>query len=207
MRARKAAHTMKRELRIYFATDIHGSEACFRKFLAAAKVYEADVIMIGGDFAGKALVPVLSDGGMLNVRVGGQNVTVGEEDWDKLRAEVTKGGFYPVRMTGDEVAELEADPDKLEQLFKDEIRGQVRRWSDLAAERLDPSVRCIITPGNDDPAEADAVLAASDRIESPEFELCDLGPLTMVSVGVVPVTPWNTERECSEDELAKLITE
>ena len=52
----------KRALRIFFATDIHGSEVCFRKFLAAAKVYEADVMLLGGDFAGKALVPVLRDG-------------------------------------------------------------------------------------------------------------------------------------------------
>jgi uncharacterized protein len=27
----------------------------------------------------------------------------------------------------------------------------------------------------------------------------------MASLGMVPTTPWNTERECSEEELAKLI--
>ena len=58
----KSKNARKRELRIYFATDLHGSEVCFRKFLAAAKVYEADVIILGGDFAGKAIVPVLSRG-------------------------------------------------------------------------------------------------------------------------------------------------
>jgi hypothetical protein len=55
----------QRALRIYFATDVHGSEVCFRKFLAAAKVYEADVIILGGDFAGKAIVPVLTQDGTL----------------------------------------------------------------------------------------------------------------------------------------------
>jgi Icc-related predicted phosphoesterase len=55
--------------------------------------------------------------------------------------------------------------------------------------------------------DADAVLAAHDRVESPELELCDLGPVTMASLGVVPTTPWNTERECAEDELAKQISE
>jgi uncharacterized protein len=29
----------------------------------------------------------------------------------------------------------------------------------------------------------------------------------MASLGVVPTTPWNTERECTEDELAKQIDE
>ena len=33
----KSKGSKKRELRIYFATDIHGSEVCFRKFLAAAR--------------------------------------------------------------------------------------------------------------------------------------------------------------------------
>jgi hypothetical protein len=83
----------------------------------------------------------------------------------------------------------------------------MQRWCDLAAERLDPSVRCIITPGNDDPVAADAVIAAHPRVECPELELCDLGPATMASLGVVPTTPWNTERECTEEELAKQIDE
>ena len=43
--------------RVFFATDIHGSDRCFRKFLAAANVYEADALILGGDIAGKALVP------------------------------------------------------------------------------------------------------------------------------------------------------
>ena len=42
----------KRALRIYFATDIHGSDRCFRKFLAAAESYEADALVLGGDIAG-----------------------------------------------------------------------------------------------------------------------------------------------------------
>jgi Icc-related predicted phosphoesterase len=67
-------------------------------------------------------------------------------------------------------------------------------------------VRCIITPGNDDPMEADAVLAAHPRVECPEGELCDLGPVTMASLGVVPTTPWNTERETSEEDLGKQIS-
>jgi Icc-related predicted phosphoesterase len=197
----------KRALRIYFATDIHGSEVCFRKFLAAAKVYEADAIILGGDFAGKAIVPVLTVDGSLVAQAHGNDVTVPEEEWDRLEADLTKGGLYPVLMTRDRLAELEADPAALDTLFKDQIRAQLQRWCDLAAERLDPGVRCIITPGNDDPAEADGVLAASERVESPEFELCELGPLTMISVGVVPHTPWDTERECSEEDLAATISE
>ena len=45
-------------LRIFFATDIHGSERGFRKFLAAAKSYGAGALILGGDIAGKGLVPI-----------------------------------------------------------------------------------------------------------------------------------------------------
>jgi Icc-related predicted phosphoesterase len=197
----------KRALRIYFATDIHGSEVCFRKFLAAAKVYEADVIILGGDFAGKAIVPVLTEDGMLRAKAGGEDVTVPESQWDRLAADLGKAGLYPVRMDDGELTRLAQDEAAVDRLFRTEITAQMQRWCDLAAERLDPSVRCIITPGNDDPVDADPVLAAHPRVECPELELCDLGPVTMASLGVVPTTPWNTERECSEDELAKQIDE
>ncbi len=205
LRGKKAKR--QRALRIYFATDVHGSEVCFRKFLAAARVYEADVIILGGDFAGKAIVPVLTENGMLRTRAGGEDVTVSESEWDRLAGDLGKQGLYPVRMEAAELTRLEQDPDALDRLFRDEISAQMQRWCDLAAERLDPAVRCIITPGNDDPLDADQVLAAHDRVECPELELCDLGPVTMASLGVVPTTPWNTERECSEDELGKQIDE
>ena len=88
----------KRELRIYFATDIHGSEVCFRKFLAAARVYEADVLLLGGDFAGKGLVPVLRDGGELRTEIDGKQVSVPADGWDQLTADINRRGFYAAQM-------------------------------------------------------------------------------------------------------------
>jgi Icc-related predicted phosphoesterase len=178
---------------------------CFRKFLAAAKVYQADVLILGGDFAGKGLVPVIEQDGELHARLGGESAAVPVADWDRLAADVSRTGFYPVRMEAGELKVLEDDPAALGLLFRSEIAAQMQRWCDLAAERLDPRVRCIITPGNDDPVEADAVLAAHERVECPELELCDLGPVDMASLGVVPHTPWDTERESSEEELGKQI--
>jgi Icc-related predicted phosphoesterase len=196
-----------RAVRIFFATDVHGSDVCFRKFLAAAKVYEADVILLGGDFAGKGLVPVLREGGTLRARIDGNEITVPAQDWDKLAADINRRGFYAAQMDSAELAELQQDPAALDRKFRSEIAAQAERWCQLAADRLDPSVRCIITPGNDDPVDADHVYAADERVEFPSGEVCDLGPVAMASLGVVPTTPWHTERECTEEELAKLIAE
>ncbi|HTX09907.1 MAG TPA: hypothetical protein VME22_14905 [Solirubrobacteraceae bacterium] len=195
----------ERGLRIYFATDVHGSERCFRKFLAAAKIYEADALLLGGDVAGKGLVPVIAENGTLSATVRGEPVTLPASEQERLYAEINQLGFYPVQMEADEIAALEADQDSVERLFREEIVAQIGRWCDLAAERLEPSVRCIITPGNDDPVEIDAVLREAERIECPEAELCELGPVVLASLGDVTPTPWNTEREYSEEELGNRI--
>ena len=196
----------KRALRIFFATDVHGSDICFRKFLAAAKVYEADVLLLGGDFAGKGLVPVLRDGGELRAELDGKEVNVPAGEWDQLTADINRRGFYAAQLDAAELAELRQDAAALDRKFRSEIAAQAARWCQLAAERLDPAVRCIITPGNDDPVDADSVYAADERVEFPSGTVCDLGPVAMASLGVVPFTPWSTERECSEEDLAKLIS-
>src|SRR5260221_12686311 len=46
-------------LRIFYAADIHGSDACWRKFLKAGDFYGVDVIILGGDLTGKAMVAVV----------------------------------------------------------------------------------------------------------------------------------------------------
>ena len=128
-------------------------------------------------------------------------------EWDRLAADINKRGFYAAQLDADELVSLQQDPAALDRLFRSQIAAQAQRWCALAAERLDPAVRCIITPGNDDPVDADPVYAADERIEFPESRVCDLGPVAMASLGVVPYTPWSTERECSEEELAKRISE
>jgi Icc-related predicted phosphoesterase len=190
-------------LRIFFATDIHGSERGFRKFLAAAKSYSAGALILGGDIAGKGLVPIRASNGTLTATVRGESVSVPSDDEPRLRAEINRLGFYSLIADAAECERLEKDPKYLDRAFRLEIIAQIEAWCGLAAERLDPSVRCLITPGNDDPREIDAVLKAAPRIECPEGELCELGPVLVASCGDVTPTPWNTEREFSEYELGK----
>ena len=44
-------------------TDVHGSETTFRKFVNSGKFYGVDVLVLGGDVAGKMVVPILDFGG------------------------------------------------------------------------------------------------------------------------------------------------
>jgi Icc-related predicted phosphoesterase len=191
----------RRALRIYFATDVHGSERCFRKFLNAAEAYDADVLVLGGDVAGKAIVPIRRNGDTLTAEVHGDTVSLPAAEKDKLVGDINVFGFYAVEMEPAEIERIGADKPYLEELFRREIREQLEGWCRLAGERLPDDVRCIITPGNDDPSEIDAVLERADKVECPERALCDLGPVLLASLGDVTPTPWNTEREYSEEEL------
>jgi Icc-related predicted phosphoesterase len=204
---RRAAAASRRALRIFFATDVHGSDRCFRKFLAAAGVYEANVLLLGGDVAGKGLVPIRARNGSLVAEVRGEPVTVPASEEERLRAEINRLGFYAVRVDDDQLERMRGDPAYVDRLFRQEIAAQVRRWCELAAQRLPPDVRCIITPGNDDPFEVDAVLDEAPGIECPEHRLCDLGPVVLASLGDVTPTPWHTEREYAEEELERRIGE
>jgi len=73
---RKQKGRASRALRIFFATDVHGSDRCFRKFVNAAGAYDADVLILGGDIAGKGLVPVQREGDSIVVRRGGREMAV-----------------------------------------------------------------------------------------------------------------------------------
>jgi Icc-related predicted phosphoesterase len=209
VRLRKSKGSRERAQRIYFATDVHGSDRCFRKFVNAADAYDADVLLLGGDVAGKALVPVRrengGDGGTLTAEVRGQRVSVPAADRDRLFSEINMLGFYPLEVDGQEIERMAADKEYVESVFRREIITQLEGWCRLAADRLKPEVQCILTPGNDDPVEIDAVLEAAERIECPERTLYDLGPALLASMGDVTPTPWDTEREYSEEELADRI--
>ena len=45
--------------RLYFATDLHGSERTYRKFINAGKFYDVDILVMGGDITGKLLIPII----------------------------------------------------------------------------------------------------------------------------------------------------
>ena len=192
--------------RWFFATDIHGSDRCFRKFLAAARAYQADVLLLGGDIAGKAIVPLTrTDHGKVEFAYHGSKQIVDEHEAEKVRESIAGTGLYPRYCTPEETERLGADLSFREELFDRVIADQVAAWCMLAAERLPESVTCVITPGNDDPLAIDEVLESAERILCPEREVAELGPLRLASLGNTNRTPWDTPREFDEAELADQI--
>src|SRR2546425_6189453 len=97
--------------KIFFATDLHGSEVCWKKFLNAAKFYDADVLICGGDMTGKAIVPVVSENGHYSVALGGQQETVPAERVAEVQANLRRTGYYPLRMSGERLHEADHNAD------------------------------------------------------------------------------------------------
>jgi Icc-related predicted phosphoesterase len=202
--ARGTAHSGQRW---FFATDIHGSDRCFRKFLAAATTYEANVLVLGGDIAGKAIVPLTRTGhGQIEFAFHGGRQVVNEAQADAIKRSIESTGLYPRVCSPEEAERLADDSEFREDLFDAVIVEQVERWCHLVAERLPPAVTCVITPGNDDPFAIDAVLHAADRVQCPEGQLLHIGPVVLASLGNTNRTPWNTPREFDEDALAEQIS-
>ena len=190
-------------MRIFFATDIHGSEVCWRKFLNAGAFHKADVLVMGGDMTGKAMVPIVADNGGWRLTLQEQeHVLATEAELVAMEKRILDRGYYPVRLSRDELDAWNADQALVDARFKTEMLGAVERWMALADERLTGrDVRCIVSPANDDMFEIDPIIDAAARVDLGEANTIELDGFSLVSTGWANPTPWKTFRELPEDEL------
>jgi Icc-related predicted phosphoesterase len=192
--------------RIYFITDVHGSSKCFRKFLNAAKFYKADVLILGGDITGKVMTPIVeSDGKFACSYQGAELAMTNVSEVEEFRKKAADSGTYTQVVSPSEFGELAADPAKVKALFNKLMVERVREWLSLAEERLGKtSVRCYISPGNDDIYEIDVALNSSSYVVNPEERVVDIDSgHEMITSGTTNHTPWNSPREVDEDVLEK----
>jgi Icc-related predicted phosphoesterase len=190
--------------RMLFATDLHGSESAFRKFLAARKQTKASVLLLGGDLTGKILVPVVEHDGVYTAEFMGRELRAADDaELVELESTLRLAGQYPVHMTEQEIAWLHEHPEELEGRFVAAMRESLQRWFDLAAERLEPEgIRILAILGNDDPPAVDDVLRGHPYVEAVEDEpvLLEDG-IAVVGFSGSNRTPWHSPREFTEDEI------
>jgi Icc-related predicted phosphoesterase len=196
-------------LKIFHASDIHGSEKCFRKFLNAPKVYGADIIMLGGDITGKVLVPIVEqENGQYNTEYMGIVTELKSKDeLEKVIKHVSDAGGYPYLCTKNEFDKLKTDKAYLDTIFKKLIIQRVETWIRIAEEKLkDSGVEVYIMPGNDDYLEIDDVLNRSSFIINPDGRVVEIkGRYEMISSGYANITPWKAPRDIPDEELEKIL--
>ncbi len=193
-------------MKIFFATDIHGSEICWRKFLNAAAFYKADMVVLGGDVTGKMMVPIIAYHGYWEVTIRGELLRL-ETREELLEAEkrIRDRGSYPAIVTPDELDALRAEG-AADRRFVVEMARSLDRWLDMADGKLrGGDIPCIVNGGNDDFFEIDQIVESSPCVTFAEGKVLDLGGFYMVSMGYTNPTPWHTFREAPEDELTAKI--
>jgi Icc-related predicted phosphoesterase len=197
--------------RIFFATDIHGSDRCFGKFLSAAKAYKASAIIMGGDITGKMIVPIVKEGDH-DYRLyflGKEQRLHSDAELSTIMISIKAVGYYPHVTDSAELEEMASNPGRVQEMFKEKMIGSVRSWVQQAEERLKASeVKCFISAGNDDEHYIDSVLNSSDYVICPEGNVVSLDDKhEMASCGFTNMTPWKCPRDIPEEELAKKLDE
>ena len=195
-------------MKVFFATDIHGSEICWRKFLNAAAFYKADMVVLGGDVTGKVMVPIVSPSpGHWEVSFGGQRVQLSTQaELEEIKRKIRDRGYYPAVMSIDELDALNEADGSVDRRFTQEMTKGLELWLDMADSKLHGGeIPCILNGGNDDIWEIDEIIERSPCVSFAESKVLDIGGFYLASMGWTNPTPWNTFREAPEDVLATKI--
>jgi uncharacterized protein len=192
-------------MRILMASDLHASEGSWRKLLNAVKlgIWEADAVLVAGDLAGKALLPLLRTNGSWHAEEGGRELVAhDEEELETLKRTLADKGYYAIVVDEDELAALR-DPAAVEERFVGEITRRIRDWVKLASERLGESgTPLYLIPGNDDPYEIDEVLDGVPGVSNADGRVLRLPDgRELAGLAFANPTPWKTPRELEEPEL------
>lgn len=201
----KDKSSSKKRMRIFFVTDIHGSDICFRKLCNSLDFYKVDELILGGDMTGKMVVPIVpSKAGRYESTFTGRQVELdGEQELKNFIKLVKDMGFYPKVMSKDEFTAIAASPEAQNKVFRQLISERLHDWSDYAASKLKGrGVKIYCAPGNDDETFVDEILEQSGIFELAEGRHLVLADgREMITCAWSNPTPWQTPRECSEKEL------
>ena len=190
-------------MRCFYASDIHGSEVCWRKFLNAGRFYKADVLIMGGDIVGKALVPIVMETETKGrARLHSRDVKLDSADAiAAFETEVRDSGFYPLRATPEDIALLDASDEARQAAFERVVRSELARWVEIAEEKKRDDVAVYVMPGNDDPWFIDEELSHSDAVAVCDERVVQVDGSEMISLSYANPTPWDSPRELEEEEL------
>jgi Icc-related predicted phosphoesterase len=188
--------------RILFATDMHGSEGVWRKFLNASSMLKVNVAICGGDLTGKMIVPVVEQQGKFAYYFMGKNHVVEKPELDATFKTIRGIGYYPYQTNEREYDEMTQDPKKVDQVFHEVMLSTLKSWLDLIPQKVPSETRVVVCPGNDDRLDVDALVNNHASVINGEAKVIEIDEThEMISCGWVNPSPWKTAREESEDKL------
>ncbi|GAA5266459.1 uncharacterized protein ACOSOMT5_P2886 [Acidiphilium sp. MT5] len=195
---------MSAPYKLFYASDIHGSEKCFLKFINAGKFYKADALVLGGDITGKMVVPLIARGKNWTARFLGRDfIAETPAECAEIEKNIRMNGFYPVIMEPEEYAHFQSDESERSKMMDRVVLQAMQRWIRIAEERLrGTGIRCCMNAGNDDDGYIDEALRQSDVVENHDGGVTDLTDQVQMAVcGYSNTTPFDSPREMPEAQL------
>jgi len=197
--------------RIFLATDMHGAEVTYRKFISAVKMYEANIAILAGDITGKVIVPIVNqpDGTYVAIHMGQKNVMRTKEEVDALKARVRFAGYYPFDARPSEIELYESGKLDPKTRWKELTCTVLKEWLDLAEKHLrSAGVKFYLMPGNDDEYYIDDVIKGNAYVINPSDKVRYIDEYhEMINLPYANMTPWKCPRDLPEEQLYEKIRE
>jgi Icc-related predicted phosphoesterase len=191
------------QTKILFATDMHGSEGAWRKFLNASAMLKVNVAICGGDLTGKMIVPIIErSDGRYNYYFMGKTHTIDSNELEKAFKDVRGIGYYPYQTSESEYEEMRQNPSKVDDAFHKVMEATLKNWLDLIRQKVPNETQVIVCPGNDDRTLVDDAINNHKDVINAEGKVIKIDEMhEMVSTGWVNPSPWKTAREEEDDKL------
>ncbi len=200
--------------KLLFATDLHGSEYTFAKLIKVLDLWSPDVLVLGGDVAGKGLLPVLVEGDRARMRWMGDEINVPLTEIDAFEGKANQLGFYPHRTDPAGLERLGSDEAYKDRIFEELMLERWAQWLDRLEERCgELRLPAFVIAGNDDPWALDGLNERErEWVKGADGKVLPLlDHWTLLSIGLANETPWQCPRDVPEatltEELEKLATQ
>ncbi len=189
--------------RILFATDMHGSEGVWRKFLNASAMLKVNIAICGGDLTGKMIVPVIKEKEeQYRYYLMGRTNLTDSNGLERAFKDIRGIGYYPYLTGEHEYEEMVNSPKKVDKVFSEVMSSTLEDWFSLIRKKLPSETRVIICPGNDDRLLVDKIADSHNDVINGEGSVIEIdGSHEMVSTGWVNPSPWKTAREEPDEKL------
>lgn len=170
--------------RLFFAPDLHGSDLCCRKALAAPQFYSASRSVIGGDLPGKALVPLQKTSAVRwrsNFR-SQEYLLETERAAGALEQGLPSAGVYPWRVEDPGTPD---DQGARQPAFRSATSARLSRWVEMSdGKPAGAPISGNVAPGNDDETFVDEMLAWATRTINGEGRMLEFADgLSLASRG------------------------
>jgi Icc-related predicted phosphoesterase len=191
------------QTKILFATDMHGSEGAWRKFLNVSAMLKVNVAICGGDLTGKMIVPIIEKSdGKYNYYFMGKTNTIESKDLEKAFKDVRGIGYYPYQTTESEYEEMRQNSTKVDDVFHKVMEATLKNWLDLIRQKVPNETQVIVCPGNDDRTLVDDAINNHKDVINAEGKVIKIDEMhELISTGWVNPSPWKTAREEDDDKL------